>query len=158
MLHDYGKWGTMHQRFIRWQRKGICKKLFELFQGNQKFEYCRDRFNLCKRLLAFVWYSRMESSYIKNERGVNSKIHLMVNEYGMQINFIVMDRSPANCKEAIHSIKNINAKLVFLDRAYGTTEILFYLNQRNISSVIPPTPKRNRLHQRGYKGFKEKRQ
>ena len=31
-----------------------------------------------------------------------------------------------------------------------------YLNKQNIKPVIPP--KRNRLHQRGYKGFKKKRQ
>ena len=53
-------------------------------------------------------------------------------------------------------IKNINAKLVFADRVYDTNEILSYLNQRNISPVIPP--KRNRLHQCDYKGFTEKRQ
>ena len=95
---------------------------------------------------------------INDKMGLNSKIHSVVNEYGMPINFIVTNRLCADCKEAINLIKNINAKLVFLDRAYDTTEILFYLNQRNIISVIPPTPKRNRLHQRGYKGFKEKRQ
>ncbi len=27
---DYVKCGTIHQRFIRWQRKGIWKKLFEM--------------------------------------------------------------------------------------------------------------------------------
>ena len=37
--HDYGKWRTVHQRFIRWQRKGIWKKLFEIFKGNKKFEW-----------------------------------------------------------------------------------------------------------------------
>ena len=40
--------------------------------------------------------------------------------------------------------------------AYDTNDILPYLYQRNIKLVIPP--ERNRLHQRGYKGFKKKRQ
>ena len=31
--------GTVHQRFIRWQRKGIWKKLFEILKGNKKFEW-----------------------------------------------------------------------------------------------------------------------
>ena len=26
---DYSKWGTVHQKFIRWQRNGVWKKLFE---------------------------------------------------------------------------------------------------------------------------------
>ena len=35
---DYGKRVTVYQRFIRWQRNGIWKKLFEIFKGNKKFE------------------------------------------------------------------------------------------------------------------------
>ena len=27
---DYGKWGTVHQRFIRWRRKGVWEKLPEI--------------------------------------------------------------------------------------------------------------------------------
>ena len=66
----------------------------------------------------------------------------------MPINFIVTDGSHADCKETIHLIKNINAKLVFEDSAYDTNEILSYLNQRNIRPVIPQ--KRDHLDQRDY--------
>ena len=83
-------------------------------------------------------------------------MHLVVNEYGMQMNFIIANGPRADCKEAMHSIENIDAKLVFTNRAHYTNEILSYLNQQNISPVIPP--KRNHLHQCDYKGFKEKRQ
>ena len=56
----------------------------------------------------------------------------------MPINFIFTNGSRADCQEAIHLIKNINAKLVFADRAYDTNEILSYLNKQKIKSVIPP--------------------
>ena len=115
-----------------------------------------DRFNLCKRSPAFMQGSQRESNYIKDKRGLNSKIHLVINEYGMLINFIVTDELCADYKEAIHLIKNIDAKLVFVDRACDTNEILSYLYQQNIKPVI--SPKCNCLHQHGYKGFKEKRQ
>ncbi len=26
---DYGKWGTVHQRFIRWQRSGVWEKFWK---------------------------------------------------------------------------------------------------------------------------------
>ena len=35
---NYGKWGTVHQRFIRWQRRGMWKKLFEILKGDKNFE------------------------------------------------------------------------------------------------------------------------
>ena len=68
----------------------------------------------------------------------------MVNEYGMPMNFIVTGGACTDCESAIHLIKNVNAKLVFADRAYNTNKILSYFNQRNIKPVI--LPKRNRLY------------
>ena len=112
-----------------------------------------DRFNLCKRSSPFIQCLRRELNHIRDNRDLNSKIHLAVNEYGL---LIVNDGSCAYCKKAIHFIDNIDAKLVFANCAYDANEILSYLNQRNIKPIIPP--KRNRLHQRGYKGFKEKKQ
>lgn len=39
LVPDYGKCGTLHQRFIRWHRKGMWKKLLEILKGNTKFEW-----------------------------------------------------------------------------------------------------------------------
>ena len=84
-----------------------------------------DRFNLCKRSSASMRCSRRELNHIKEKRVLNSKIYLVVNEYDMPINFIVTDELCADCKkEAIPLIKNINAKLIFSDRAYDTNKIL----------------------------------
>ena len=96
--------------------------------------------------------SQKKSSYIKDKIELDPKTHLVINKYGMPINFIVTDGSHADCKETIHLIKNINAKFVFTDCACDTNEILPYLNQRNIKPVIPP--KRNCLNHRYYKDFK----
>ena len=74
------------------------------------------------------------------------KLHLAVNKRGMPVKFIVTEGTRADCKEAINLIKNLDAKLVFADRAYDTNEILFYIAKRNIKAVIPP--KHNKLEQR----------
>ena len=54
---------------------------------------------------------------------------IFINEYGVSINFIFTNGPLADCQEAIHLIKNINAKLVFADRAYDTNEILSHFKQ-----------------------------
>ena len=36
---DYGKWGTVHQRFIRWRRKGTWEKLLEILIDEPDFEW-----------------------------------------------------------------------------------------------------------------------
>ncbi len=83
MPPDYGKWGTVHQRFIRWQRKGMWKKLFEILKDDVSFA---------------------------------------VNEHGMPVKFIVTERTSADCKKAINLLKNLDAKLVFADRAMIPTK------------------------------------
>ena len=111
-----------------------------------------DRLELCKSTSACSWGSRQKSCYIKDKRELNSKIHLAVNERGLPVKFIVTEGTRANCKEAINLLKNLDAKLLFADRAYDTNEVLAYIAKRNTKSVI--SPKRNRLEQRDYKGFR----
>ena len=84
------------------------------------------------------------------------KLHLIVKEYAILTNFIVANRSHHDRKATIHLIENINTKSVFTDRAYATNKILSYLNKQNIKPIIPP--KSNRIYQRDYKCFKEKKQ
>ena len=117
-------------------KKGICRKLFEIFKGNKK-----------------LGWLMMDSTYVKNyqhscgDRGVNQSIsktkgdlirksHLVVNEYSVPINFIVTDEPRPDCKEVISLIENITAKLVFSARTCDTNEILSYLNKRNIKLVF----------------------
>ncbi len=88
------------------------------------------------------------ASVVRFIRELNSKIHLAVNDRGLAVKFIVTEGTRADCKEAINLLKNLDAKLVFVDRAYDTNEILSYIAKRNIKS------KRNRLEQRDFKRFK----
>ena len=36
---DYGKWGTVHQRFIRWRRKGVWSELLDILIDEPDFEW-----------------------------------------------------------------------------------------------------------------------
>ena len=89
------------------QHGGIAK-------DNRKF------INACESTSACSWGSRQKSCYIKDKRELNSKIHLAVNERGMPVKFIVTEGTRADCKEAINLLKNLDAKLLFADRAYDT--------------------------------------
>ena len=62
----------------------------------------------------------------QKQKNVQSKIHLVVNEYGIPINFIVTNGLHTNCKEAILLIENIDTKLMLEDRIYDANEILSY--------------------------------
>ena len=36
---DYGKWGSVHQRFIRWRKKGVWEKLLEILIDEPDYEW-----------------------------------------------------------------------------------------------------------------------
>lgn len=36
---DYGKWGTIHQRFIRWRRNGIWERILEVLIQDPDYEW-----------------------------------------------------------------------------------------------------------------------
>ncbi len=36
---DYGKWGSVHQRFIRWRRKGVWEKLLKILIDEPDYEW-----------------------------------------------------------------------------------------------------------------------
>ena len=76
--------------------------------------------------------------------GLNSKIHLVVNEYGIPINFTVLNGSCDDCEKAIYLIKNIDSELIFAAHVYDTNKFSSYFNKQNIKSVIPP--ERNRIY------------
>jgi transposase len=36
---DYGKWGTVHQRFIRWRRSGVWERILEVLVQDPDYEW-----------------------------------------------------------------------------------------------------------------------
>jgi len=84
----------------------------------------------------------------KTKGGLNSKIHLAVDAHGLPIRIKITHGTTADCTQALDLIRNLNASALMADRAYDTNDILDWLNERSIESVIPP--KKNRTEQRSY--------
>ena len=103
---NYGKWGTVHQRFIRWQQKGMWKKLFEILKGDKNFEWLMLDSIYVKAHQHAVGARGGNQAISKTNRGLNSKIHLAVNERSIPIKCIVTEGTRADCKEAINLLKN----------------------------------------------------
>ena len=84
----------------------------------------------------------------QRQKGLNTKIHLAVDAHGMPVRIIVTEGTRADCKEAIHLIKGIDAEALLADRGYDTDEIISYALDVGMEPVIPP--KRNRKELREY--------
>ena len=82
----------------------------------------------------------------KTKGGLNTKIHLAVDAFGLPVKIKVTSGVDADCRQALALIDGFNADAVFADKAYDTNELLDYLTENDILPVIPA--KRNRTEPR----------
>ena len=97
------------------------------------------------------WRDWRQSSHGEDKRGLNTKIHLAVDAYGMPVRIIVTEGTRVDCKLALALIEGTFAEFLLADRGYDTNEILEYAREMGMGAVIPP--KKNRLEQREYDEF-----
>ena len=72
--------------------------------------------------------------------GLNTKLHVIVDELGNPVEFLL---SPGNDHDSVHAIEllkqtEISGSNVLADRAYGTEAIRTYIEQSGASYTIPP--------------------
>ncbi len=96
----------------------------------------------------YSWGSRRKSGYIKNKRGLSSKVHIAVDFKGRVINLKTTAGTMADCGVTLDLIKKIKLDTLLGDRAYDTNSIINYAEKLGIKTVI--SPKSNRKSKRKF--------
>ncbi len=84
----------------------------------------------------------------RSRGGLTTKIHLLVNELGLPMDFRVTAGQVADCSQAIDLLGQHKAETVLADKGYDADAILQHIETMGAKAVIPP--KRNRKVQREY--------
>ena len=76
----------------------------------------------------------------RTKGGLNTKIHAIVDGLGNPVVFLL---SPGNDNDSTHAIDlmdktDLTGSNLLGDKAYGTKEILAYINEHGATVVIPP--------------------
>ncbi len=77
------------------------------------------------------------------QKGLNSKLHLVVDEYGIPASGTVTD-----CNQAPLLMEDLETEAFLADKAYDTNELLDMLKEADITTVIPLV--KSRKEQRAY--------
>ncbi|WP_291302270.1 IS5 family transposase [Desulfovibrio sp. MES5] len=145
---EYGRWGTVHQRFIRWRDKRIWESLLEILIDEPDFEWLMIDASHCKVHPHAAGARGGNQGMERTKRGLNSKIHLAVDAHGMPVRVIVTAGTTADCTQATALINGIAAQFLLADRGYDTNELIGKALESGCEVVIPP--KKNRKEQRSY--------
>ena len=91
---------------------------------------------------------RRQSGYEPHKRGLNTKIHLAVDAFGLPVRVLVTQGTDAGCTHAGRLIEGLHAEHLLADKGYDTDAILAQAAAQGMAAVIPP--KKNRVAQRPY--------
>jgi transposase len=83
-----------------------------------------------------------------HKRGLNSKLHLAVDEYGIPASDSVTNGTVADCSQTPLLMDGLEAEAFLADKTYDTNELLGMLKEADIAAVIPPV--KSRKEQRAY--------
>ena len=142
---EYGKWGTVHQRFIRWRDKRIWERLLEKLIDEPDFEWLMIDATHCK---VHPHAAGRQSGDGQDKRGLNSKILLAVDAHGMPVRIIATSGTAADCSQAVALIDGIVAQYLLVDRGYDSNKLITSAIEAGYKIVIPS--RKNRLEQRAY--------
>uniref|UniRef100_UPI0018CE5ED9 IS5 family transposase n=1 Tax=Bacillus thuringiensis TaxID=1428 RepID=UPI0018CE5ED9 len=83
-----------------------------------------------------------------HKRGLNTKIHLVVEANGNPIKFMITGGEVSDFTEAVHLITGLKAENLIADKGYDSDEIVRFAKKQGMNPVIPP--RKNRNEQREY--------
>ena len=89
-----------------------------------------------------------QSGHEPHKRGLNTKLHLAVDAFGMPVRIVITQGTTADCTQASKLIEGLTAGHLLADKGYDSDAIIEQAKLQGMQPVIPP--KRNRKVMREY--------
>jgi transposase len=144
---EYGKWGTVHQRFIRWRDKKVWERLLEVLIDDPDFEWLMIDASHCK-VHPHAAGARGGNQGMGRTKGGSTAKYTWPWMRIMPVRVVVTDGTTADCTQAAALIDGIAAQFLLADRGYDTNELIDKAVASGCEVVIPS--KKNRKDQRWY--------
>jgi transposase len=148
----YGKYKSVHARFMRWARSGVWERIFADLVADKKNRYPDDR--LDHRPSASAGGGRPQKrgsedpALGRSRGGLSTKIHLLADEAGLPVDFRITPGQAAEYAQDISLLEGREAEAVIADRGYDSAEIVAKVESLGAVAVIPP--RRHRKQPRSY--------
>ncbi len=137
----YGPWQSVYARFAKWCNDGIWEEIFTVLSQDADMENLSIDSTCVKVHESSNGGEKTENKAVgRTKGGLNTKVHAIVDGLGNPVAFLL---SPGNDNDSTHAVDlmdktDITGSNLLGDKAYGTKEILAYINQHGAVAVIPP--------------------
>ena len=155
----YGKYKSVHDRFISWVKKGIWNDLLSFFSKDYDGESFMIDGTIARAHACASGYGKgqqEEQALGRSKGGFSTKIHALVDALGLPIKFILTPGQSSEIKQAPELIKGIKDANILGDKAFDCDEFVNQIISQNCTPVIPP--RENRIVKRDvdYTLYKER--
>ncbi len=137
----YGPWQSVYARFAKWCNDGIWEEIFTVLSQDADMENLSIDSTCVKVHESSNGGEKTENKAVGRTKGsLNTKVHAIVDGLENPVAFLL---SLGNDNDSTHAVDlmdktDITGSNLFGYKAYGTKEILAYINQHGAVAVIPP--------------------
>jgi len=147
----YGKHKSVHKRFSRWATSGVWDRVFRIL-AQDKSDQCLMIDSTIVRAHQQAATGRKkggpDQALGRSRGGLTTKIHLLCNELGKPIDFLLTGGQVADCTQALALLGARQPRFVVADKGYDADAIVQHVEASGAQPVIPP--RANRTIQRVY--------
>lgn len=155
----YGKYKTVHRRFIYWSKKEIWSKIHSCFSQDYDGESFMIDGSVIRAHACASGYRKNgqeEQALGRSKGGFSTKIHALVDALGLPIRFTLTPGQSSEINQAPELIKGITGANIIGDKAFDSNSFIDQIISQGCTPVIPPRSNRKVQRDVDYYLYKER--
>jgi transposase len=141
----YGRHKTVHKRFTRWAASGVWDRIFRTLTQDKSNQYLMIDSTIVRAHQQAATGRKKggpDQALGRSRGGLTTKIHLLCNELGQPLDFLLTAGQVTDCTQAIPLLGDRTAASVLADKGYDAEAIVRHIQARGTEAVIPPRANR----------------
>ncbi|MEZ7195320.1 IS5 family transposase [Pseudodesulfovibrio karagichevae] len=136
---SYGKWSSVHKRFIRWSKKGLWQMVFNTLAVDADTEWLMIDSSIVRahQHSAGGKGAPLPQQIGRSSGGFSSKVHASTDSLGCPTKFILTPGNISDCTQAIPLLSGQIADYVLADKGYDSQQIVDTILAMPAQPVIP---------------------
>jgi transposase len=136
----YGKYKSVHKRFVRWANSGVWERVFHELVRDKKNQYLMLDSTIVRAPAGGHGPQKRgaDKALGRSRGGLTTRIHLLTNELGLPLDFLITGGQVNDCAQAIELLGQHKAEAVLADKGYDADAIVEHVEAMGAKAVIPP--------------------